>query len=265
MTVKKTKLKDTFQIIIAALLLCTLLVLELFKDSIFVSPEYGEVLYILLTRTLGGLACTFLVVRAGMAFMLVPFTTLKKFLLVLPCMAVAINNFPFIPFFSGEVKLGGEPMQIALYALSCLAVGFFEEMAFRGCIFTSILQRIGKRRAGIFWSIVASSAVFGVIHLLNLFVGASPISVLLQVGYSFLIGAMCSIVLVRTQNIWYCVLIHGVYNFAGGIVPEFGEGIIWSLPEIILTVAVAVPVAVYVIYLIMTTKYGAEDNNADIQ
>jgi len=86
------------------------------------------------------------------------------------------------------------------------------------------------------------------VHLVNIFSGASPAAVILQVGYSFLIGGMCSVILIKTSNIWYCVILHAVYNFAGGVVPECGGGAIWTMPTVILTAVVAVIVAVYVVY-----------------
>ena len=57
--------------------------------------------------------------------------------------------------------------------------------------------------------------------------------------------------LVKTKNIWYCVVLHAVYNFAGGIVPECGGGAIWTIPTVILTAVVAVIVAAYVIYMLI--------------
>ncbi len=246
-------LKKYGPVAVAAVLLILLLLLELFKARIFTSHEYGELAYIISTRIVGGVACMILVIRAGFGQVLSCKTTWKKLLIFLPCMAVAINNFPFVTYFSGEAYIDGTPARILIYALSCLAVGFFEEMAFRGCIFSVVWQRFEGKRAGLFWAIVVSSAVFGVIHLLNIAAGASPAAVILQVGYSFLIGALCSVVLVRTGNIWYCVLFHSVYNFAGGVVPECGGGVIWTAPEIVLTAVVAVPVTAYVIYLLVTS------------
>jgi membrane protease YdiL (CAAX protease family) len=121
-------------------------------------------------------------------------------------------------------------------------------------VFTAVLGRKGNRAVDVFWSIVISSAVFALVHLLNLFAGAGIGSVILQVGYSFLIGGMCSVVLVKTKNIWYCVILHAVYNFAGGVVPECGGGEIWDTPTIILTAVVAVLVAVYVIFMLVKIK-----------
>ncbi len=242
------KLKKYLTVTICGIIFVLLLVLELFGEKIFTSPEQQKYIYPLISRVLAGAACLLFLCHWGMKGILLPSLTLKGLAVFLPCMAIAVNNFPFIPFFTGEAYVEKDISGILMYAALCLSVGFFEEMAFRGCIFTAILGRFDKRTFSVFLAIVLSSAVFGVIHLLNIINGASPAATLLQVGYSFLIGGMCSVILVKTQNIWYCVILHSVYNFAGGIVPEFGGGEAWTAAEIVLTAAVAVIVAVYVIY-----------------
>ena len=81
--------------------------------------------------------------------------------------------------------------------------------------------------------------MFGVIHLINIVAGASPGAVILQIGYSFLIGAMCSVVLFKTANLWLCVLLHAVYDFCGMLVPTLGDGKWWDIPTVIFTVILA--------------------------
>ena len=80
---------------------------------------------------------------------------------------------------------------------------------------------------------------------------------------AFLIGGMCSIILIKTRNIWCCVFLHAVYNFCGGVVPNCGGGIIWNTPEIVLTAVVAVLVATYVIYLLIKIKPRETDTLFD--
>ncbi len=243
-------LKKRICVVLAAVLFAALLVLEIFQKSIFTSPTYGQNLYVLSSRALGGMACVLFILAFSSKSIIFPRLGIKTFLLFLPCMAVAVNNFPFITFFSGRATIDSSPLVIAVYALSQLAVGFFEEMAFRGCIFTVVLQRCKKNRLGAFLAIVISSLIFGIIHALNIFTGANPGAVVLQIGYSFLIGGMCSVIFLKTSNIWYCVILHAVYNFAGGVVPNCGVGVIWDTPTVILTTVVAVAVAAYVIFLL---------------
>ena len=135
-----------------------------------------------------------------------------------------------------------------MFALVCVCTGLFEEIAFRGCIFTTALREGRKTRAGVFFAIVISSAVFAAVHILNLFAGAGIGFVALQIGYSFLIGALCAVVYIRSTNIWYAVILHSVYNFAGSVVNECGSGEIWTVPQIIFTAIVSVCVGIYVIY-----------------
>ncbi len=244
----------------AVLLACALaslwgvIFVELFRSDIV---SYSQNAYLIASRAAGAVTCIFFLLMTRSKRVLYAKPMLKATLTVLPCMLIAINNFPFIAFFTGKATIDGSARSVFTFVLVCLCVGLFEELAFRGCVFTAILQRRGKKPVDVFLAILLSSAVFAVIHLLNLFEGASVGYVILQVGYSFLIGAMCSVILVKTRNIWYCVILHAVYNFAGSVVLECGKGEfwdIWNVPTIILTAVIAVAVAVYVIYLLVKIK-----------
>ncbi|MBE6576768.1 MAG: CPBP family intramembrane metalloprotease [Ruminococcaceae bacterium] len=250
----KASVKRNLLLAFFAVSLLVMLVLEFMRDGIVALGEHGENLYLISTRALGAFACIVLVLLSRAKKILYAKPTLSATLCFVPCMLIAINNFPFITFFSGRAYIDASARSVLLYALVCVCVGLFEEMAFRGCVFTAVLQRMGKRPIDVFWSIAISSAVFGIVHLLNLFAGAGIGSVILQVGYSFLIGGMCSVILIKTKNIWYCVLLHAVYNFAGGVVPECGGGEIWDTPTIVLTTIVALVVAAFVIYLLVKIR-----------
>ena len=258
-----SKRKKRVLMVLAAALFACLLAVEIFNKAIFSGIENGDLVYSVISRFVGGAACMIFIYVFVTPTLLSPKTNIKRFLIFLPCMAVAINNFPFISYFTGKAYIASDARHVMLFALTCLGVGFFEEMAFRGCIFTVLLQRRKKRRIDVFFAIVLSSVVFGAVHLVNVFAGASIGSVILQVGYSFLIGGMCSVVLVWTSNIWYCVILHAVYNFAGGVVPECGGGEIWPVSTVILTTVIAVAVAAYVIYLLVKTEPAQIDRLLD--
>ena len=201
-------------------------------------------------RLFGSLICVALMWRFSYTHLLVPKKpSLMRILIVLPFFVIAVNNFPFLSVLMGDAGLvGATAWGYAKYALLCLSVGLFEELAFRGCAFTIALEQTKKIASAPIRVLVASvisSAIFGLVHLTNLFAGASVGGTLLQVCYSFLIGGMCSIILIKTQNVWYCVLCHAIYNFAGGVVPELGSGTLWTVPTVVLTAVVAVAVTVY--------------------
>jgi membrane protease YdiL (CAAX protease family) len=259
---RKGRLLRAFGYGAAALLFVALLVCEIGRKTLFETPELverglSESLYNVFSRIFGGLLCLLMLIYCSYqgALKLRPRRLLRALAICLPFWVIVINNFPWIPFLEGRAYLVGTRGLLLLYAAECLAIGFFEEIAFRGCAFLLILQNRRKTTREIFWSVVWSSAVFGGIHLVNLFFGASPLAVILQVGYSFLIGAMCAIVLLRTGSIWHCVGLHAVYNFCGGVIPRLGDGVIWDTPTVVLTVVLSLLVVGYAVYLMVGTKY----------
>ena len=87
--------KKRVLVAIAAVLFVALLLAEVFRSSIFTSELYGEELYVLTSRSLGGFACLFFILAFASKSIVLPRIGIKKFLLFLPCMAIAVNNFPF--------------------------------------------------------------------------------------------------------------------------------------------------------------------------
>ena len=192
----------------------------------------------------------------------------KSLLLSLPALVIAVNNFPIIGLCTGLVRVVKWEL-VPLLFLSCLATGLFEEAAFRGVIFPLLLRtttrfvsrrqtsRISPEALAIFLAIFGASAVFALTHALNLLVGASPLSVILQIGYSFLIGGMCAIVLLLTGNILIPTLIHALFNFGGYLIPTLGTGRLWDMPTVVLTVVVSLVILAY--FLVLLLKMSKED------
>ena len=171
----KEKVKNYIYIAVVILSMLLLVICEIFKKRIFVG-ENADAMYALVTRAVGGALCLVLVLYCSYQNVLKirGRGLLRAILFTLPCWAVAINNFPIIPYFSGKAHIDAALSAVLFYALQCLFVGFFEEMAFRGCIFMLVLGRHRKSSFDIFLSIVISSAIFGAIHLVNILAGASP-------------------------------------------------------------------------------------------
>ncbi|MCQ2435602.1 MAG: CPBP family intramembrane metalloprotease [Clostridia bacterium] len=159
--------------------------------------------------------------------------------LTIPCLAVAINNMPIISLFRGDAYISDSWTWIGLFALQCVAVAVYEEIAFRGVLLMLILgRRKGKKAA--FEAVIVSSAVFALFHLLNLLDGAGIGQTIMQVGYSFLVGGMCAVLMLICGSIYPSILVHATYNFCGYIVPTLGGGTWWDTPTIIITAVLAV-------------------------
>ncbi len=217
---------------------------ELFLLGI-ASFDSSDAVGMAVTRACGSAAFVALIVADGKR-LFAPHPNFGRALLFsLPAFAIAINNFPIIPIVTGEARLDADAGALAMLMLECLLIGLFEETAFRGIILVTILERFSKTKKQLFVSLVISSAVFGLVHIFNLFAGAGVGPTLQQVGYSFLIGGMCAVVMVKTRCLPLCVAIHAIYDFCGFAVPRLGSGTIWTASEIALTVLLAVIVFVY--------------------
>ena len=258
---KKSRIAEIFVLFIMLLLLA---------EEFFISKKIldmtdattGELINMTISRTLGGLAFLILGISCGFkVFNVFKVRSAKSIVLVIPAIIVALNNIPFLSILEGEAKITGNIWQLLFLFAECLAVGFFEEMTFRSFVMLTVMEKRRSTRKQIFVSIIITSAIFGLVHLINMFT-SSPVAVLLQICYSFLIGAMCAVVLLICGNVWICVLIHGLFNFMGAIVPTYGEGkLIWDhIPTMIITAVVGVIVAVF--YVVVFTKYDPE--NTDI-
>ena len=212
------------------------------------------------TRLLGSVVFIILLIYSGFK-VLSPVNKgfLGAVIFTLPAFAVAVNNFPIYSLAGGLAWVTSPSWRVMLLALECLAVGLFEETCFRGFIFLSFLEKMRGSKAGQFLAIIYSSAVFAIVHLLNIFVGASPIAVILQIGYSFLIGAMCSVILMKTANIWLCVVTHAVFNFAGALIPTCGTGSIWEPFTVAITVIVSLIVTAFYTYSFFKIKREETD------
>ena len=168
----------------------------------------------------------------------------------LPAMLVVVNNFPIIGLSTGAVQVTRADLTW-IYLLDCLMIGLFEEIAFRGTIFLALLENRRGSTKQIFWVSLVSSALFGLLHLVNLVEGAGVGSTVLQVGYSFLIGGMCTIVFLKSGNILPCIILHTLFDLGGRMVGTVADGIIWDVATVVITAVLGVAVAVWMLVLLL--------------
>lgn len=250
---RKTVLTVTF------VLLACIVAYQLFLSG-KVDGVAGEMLDMALTRVLG--AAIFGVMLAYLGYRVFSFTPFKRPMAALTfavALLVAVNNFPIIALATGRCSLTEPTYMLGFLALECLAVSAFEELAFRGVFLLYVLENRRKSKGQILFTTAVASAVFGLAHLINIVDGASLPSVILQVGYSFLIGGMCAVVLLWTRNILACVLVHAVYNFGGHIIFRLGTGALWDAPTVLITAILGVFALVFMVYSILTIDLSDTD------
>lgn len=98
------------------------------------------------------------------------------------------------------------PAQAVAYAVLALAVGFSEEIWFRGLLLAT-LRRLGTRTA-----IIGASILFGALHLANLFAGRAPLYVALQFAFACLVGLVLAELVSITGSLWIGIGWHLVYD-----------------------------------------------------
>lgn len=179
---------------------------------------------------------------------------------VLPLL-VTVVNFPVSALISGTAHVTRAEL-IGPFLLKCLLIGLSEELLFRGIVFYALSDYFKKKGYSCFLPVLLSSVIFALFHFINLFDGAGILAVLQQVGYSFLIGAMLAVVLLKTKNLWLCVFLHALFDFGGFFVSDLGTGDPQDLTFWILTVVVGVLCAVQIIVtLIRRIKYEKKSLN----
>ena len=142
---------------------------------------------------------------------------------------VGINNFPFLDLLAGRTSVTVTAPSLLVYTLTALATAAFEELLFRGLLFPLVCARIIKREGkrdrrpfgGLLPPVLLSSALFSLLHLVNLAV--APVGdTLLQVAYTFGIGILASLLYLFTRSLLFPIAFHAIYNFGGLFLSHFG-------------------------------------------
>ena len=223
-----------------------------YLDPVYSADEKTQLLIkSVVTRGLGSVIFMALTVFLGFRILHKPLR--GWWMAFLPSLAVVVNNLPIIALADGSASVVRTDL-LPLFLLECLLIGLFEETAFRGTLFLAILEKRRGTTKEIFMTSLISSALFGLVHLANLLEGAGVGATLLQVGYSFLIGGMCTIVLLKTGNLLFCILLHAIFDVGGGLLYTVGSGEQWNMPTVAITAVLAVLVTVWMIYLLLGVR-----------
>ncbi len=218
-----------------------LIIFEYFPPRFTDDYVLNEIIKVIITRSIGALI--FIPLAVNLGYNIFGLTKRKRcavLLCTLVPFAVVVNNLPIIGLLTGNAYIVKPMWYIALYACESFMIGLFEEFAFRGVLLPYVLEKRRYSARSIVWATIVSSAAFGAVHIFNLFAGGGIVGVILQIGYSFLIGGMCAIVLLYTRCIWLCVALHSIYDFCGYLVPKLGAGIIWDTATVIITAVLGV-------------------------
>lgn len=248
----KRNYKDILSVALLVVAAVVLIVFD-FVDISYTSDKTANgLIAAIIPRAVVGVIITVIIALIGERKVLTP--SLKRIhcdiLWCLPCFLVVLANFPFTALIGGSATLERADL-IWLLILKCLFVGLMEESLFRGLVQPVIGGYFKEKKYSSILTVAVTSAIFGLFHLLNLFAGAGIGATFMQVGYSFLIGAMLSVVLMKTGNLWLCVIIHAAFNVGGDIVTELGSGRFQDTCFWIFTAVVGVMCTAYILYYLI--------------
>lgn len=123
------------------------------------------------------------------------------------------NLLYFIPFIIlatvnlwNGVTIKNSTLEIILFIVSMLCVGFLEEVIFRGFLFRAMAEKNVRS------AIIVSSVTFGIGHIVNLLNGAVFVPTMLQLVYAVAIGFAFTIFVYKTNNIIPCIICHALIN-----------------------------------------------------
>ena len=99
--------------------------------------------------------------------------------------------------------------------LGCFLVGVAEEFLCRGWLLNEFLERYGDTKKGVWYSIVISGVIFGLMHLGNIYaMGQSFAMTIIQVMSAAASGILFGLIYYKTKNIWTVITLHGLWDFS---------------------------------------------------
>ncbi|MDL2246383.1 CPBP family intramembrane metalloprotease [Methanobrevibacter sp. OttesenSCG-928-K11] len=100
----------------------------------------------------------------------------------------------------------------------CISIGLWEETLCRGLFLTNMLKKWGNTKKGIIKSIVLSSMIFGILHIISA-INGNLISSLIQVAYASIMGILLAVIYIKTKSLWSAIILHIILNFAAYLMP----------------------------------------------
>jgi uncharacterized protein len=120
---------------------------------------------------------------------------------------------------------------ITLFVLLYISVGTIEEFLFRGLLLPVMLRKWGGTRKGIYTAVIVSSAIFGLVHLLNFAMGRRDLLTTgTQILYGTFFGVFFAALMLRNNSIWPAVFGHFLFDLCGNLM-EITQGWVFTRKE----------------------------------
>ena len=172
--------------------------------------------------------------------------SLKNTLICLPLCLICFGNLTSLLFFQKpSYDSQSDLLRLAIYTLGTAAA---EELVFR----FAFIQALEKTKAKPF-AILISAAVFGCCHFFALLGGASFLSVLAQVGYTFLLGLLLGVAYLL-GGLLPAILLHFFFNFLQTDIYLALGGGTWDLPFYLCNIVCFLLATSYAAFLLLKNR-----------
>ena len=138
--------------------------------------------------------------------------------------------------------MGALTPDLAAALVMGLAPALFEETVFRGIV----IGKLREKGAGLWYSLFGSAVLFSAVHLTNI-VGMDLPSLLVQLGYSLVIGLFLGAVYLKTADIASVVLAHAAVDISNQLFLEHPTTA--STPMLIVFCVVLVLATAYALWI----------------
>lgn len=120
---------------------------------------------------------------------------------------------------------------------------------------------MGNTRKGIYLAaVIVSSGLFGVLHIINLFMNRlTLLATVTQTIYALFFGVFFAACLLRTNSIWPVIVFHAIFDICGdlnaiAIGGNFGQIHQTTWNDAITTVIITLPLFIYGLFILRKVK-----------
>ena len=126
-----------------------------------------------------------------------------------------IGSVIFVLMFGVMASFKFNPFVILNLIIGCFLIGVAEEFLCRGWLLNEFLERYGDSKKGVWYSIIISGIIFGLIHLGNIYTIGQDIPTTISQALSAAgTGIFLGLIYYKTKNIWSVIFLHGFWDFS---------------------------------------------------
>lgn len=205
----------TFGFVMTVVFILMVFISSAVASAIWAAETYGWYLGSMIGRLVS--IAILLLTLSGLGWLLpAGFTRLGGWRAWLTCLLCLVYWIPVSAYaVTGNLKFSlSDPALYGLLTTFFLVLSFLEEIVFRGLILYAFIRVWGETVPGILKSVLASSLLFGGMHVIYILSGTPLAALPLQMVETFTLGIFLGTLVLAGSSIYSAVFFHGIVNLA---------------------------------------------------